>query len=116
MIAPEDFEEKTEYIHAAIVQFSQALNCCDTFISAMFHKGLMYRRISEYTAALELFTKVLVLLPRDETVHIQRGLVYQDMGNNECAIVDFNEAIEIALPQKHYYAFYYLGVSYLRSR
>ena len=43
----------------------------------------MYRRISEYTAALELFSRVLELLPDDETVYIQRGLVYQDMGNNE---------------------------------
>ena len=62
----------------------------------MFHKGLMYRRISECTAALELFSRVLELLPEDETVYIQRGLVYQDMGNHECAIKDFNEAIRIS--------------------
>ena len=36
------------------------------------------------------------LKPEDETVFIQRGLVYQDMGNNEYAIKDFKEAIRIA--------------------
>ena len=31
----------------------------------------------------------------DKTVWIQRGLVYQDMGNHELAIEDFNKAIEL---------------------
>ena len=78
----------------------------------------MFRRICEYTAALELFSRVLGLLPDDETVYIQRGLVYQDMGNNENAIKDFNEAIRIAeaAAEPHYWSYYYLGVSYLKSK
>ena len=114
LTAPEDFEEKTEYIREAIIQFSKALDCCDTFISSMFHKGLMYRRISEYTAALELFSRVLELLPGDETVYIQRGLVYQDMGNNEQAIKDFMSAIDVA--GENSCSCYYLGLSYLKSK
>ena len=90
---PEQFDEKNRYIQLAIEQFSNALSCEKTFASSMFHKGLMYRRIQEYTAALQLFTEVLNLLENDETVLIQRGLVYQDMGNHSLAIDDFNKAI-----------------------
>ena len=40
------------------------------------------------------------------------------MGNNENAIKDFNEAIRIAEAAKdpHYWSYYYLGVSYLKSK
>ena len=78
----------------------------------------MYRRIAEYTAALELFSRVLDLLKNDETVYIQRGQVYQDMGNHEKAIEDFNEAIKIseAANDRHYWSYFYLGMSYLKSR
>lgn len=40
------------------------------------------------------------------------------MGNNENAIKDFNEAIRIAeaAAEPHYWSYYYLGVSYLKSK
>ena len=34
-------------------------------------------------------------MPKDKTVFIARGIVYQDMGNHRLAINDFNEAIMI---------------------
>ena len=95
-----------------------ALNCEETFITSMFHKGLMFRRIEEYTAALVLFSNVISLLENDETVFIQRGLIYQDMGNHNKAIEDFRKAIEIAESKQvnNYYQYYYLGISLLKSR
>jgi len=42
----------------------------------MFHLGLMYRKIREYTEALRLFTRVILRLPNDKNVYLERGLVY----------------------------------------
>jgi len=40
-----------------------------------------------------MFSRVLVKVPDDKSVYISRGVVYQDMGNHQLAIQDFNEAI-----------------------
>lgn len=45
--------------------------------------------------ALKQLTIMVNLLPNDKTIWIQRGLVYQDLGNHDLAIADFAEAIEI---------------------
>lgn len=38
---------------------------------------------------------MLVKIPNDKTVYIARGTVYQDMGNHQLAISDFDKSIEI---------------------
>lgn len=38
---------------------------------------------------------MLLKIPNDKTVYIARGVVYQDMGNHQLAIKDFNKSIEI---------------------
>ena len=50
----------------------------------------------------------------DKTVYIQRGQVFQDMGNQTSAIEDFEQAIRID-PQDSWPHFH-LGVSLLKSR
>lgn len=66
----------------------------------------MFRRTGNFNDAIRQFTRVLVK-PKDpkrpdepdveslddKTVYIERGLVYQDMGNHEYAIKDFTTAI-----------------------
>mmetsp|Transcript_6828 Transcript_6828/g.11527 ORF Transcript_6828/g.11527 Transcript_6828/m.11527 type:complete len:170 (+) Transcript_6828:1159-1668(+) len=54
----------------------------------------MYHRISKFPEALKCFSKVLLKIKDDKTVYIARGVVYQDMGNHQLAINDFNEAIK----------------------
>ena len=49
----------------------------------------MFHKTKRYHEALKRFTEVEVLLPGDTSVYIQRGLVYQDMGNHNSAIDDF---------------------------
>ena len=88
----EEVEEKT---NSAIAFFGMALQYCDTFISPMFHQGLMFHRTKRYHEALRMFSKVEELLPGDRSVYIERGLVYQNMGNHNYAIQDFEQAIKI---------------------
>lgn len=53
-------------------------------------------------------------LQDDKTVYIERGLVYQDMGNHTYAIEDFKEAIR--LDPKYETSFYYSGVSKIKLK
>ena len=80
----------------------------------MFHQGLMFHRTKRYHEALRMFSKVEELLPGDRSVYIERGLVYQDMGNHNYAIQDFEQAIKI--DPNHAMSYFHLGVSRLRSR
>lgn len=69
------FREK-ELVNQAILFFQLALTHCATFISSMFHLGLMYRRTERFHEALQEFSKVEQLLENDKTIYIQKGLVY----------------------------------------
>lgn len=106
-------EQESEYVQKAIAYFGEALRLDDVFISSMFHQGLMFRRIADFTNALRLFTRVMQKLPDDKTVFIERGLVYQDMGNHKYAIQDFKDAIRI--DPHSTLAYYYMGISKLKS-
>ena len=84
-----DLELEEMKTNQAIAFYGMALEKCDTFISPMFHQGLMFHKTKRYHEALKRFTEVEGLLPGDTSVYIQRGLVYQDMGNHNSAIEDF---------------------------
>lgn len=73
-------------VSKAIECFGDALVCDNDFISSKFHQGLMFRRTGNFNEAIRQFTRVMEKLPDDKTVYIERGLVYQDMGNHSYAI------------------------------
>ena len=75
--------------------YQKALNLNEHFISSRFHLGLMYHRLNKFQDGLICFSKVLLRINNDKTVYIARGVVYQDMGNHQLAIKDFNDAIVI---------------------
>jgi hypothetical protein len=39
-------------------------------------------------------------MPMDISVYIQRGQVFQDMGNHNYAIIDFKKAIDLGILEK----------------
>jgi tetratricopeptide (TPR) repeat protein len=79
----------------AIEHYKKALEIQEDFVSSRFHLGLMYHRINNFHEALKCFSKVLLQCKDDKTVYIERGKVYQDMGNHPLAINDFYQAIEL---------------------
>ena len=110
----EDREEEERRIKLAIRFFKFSLEYNPTFISSMFHLGLMFRRTEKFHEALQQFTEVQKLLEDDKSIYIQRGLVYQDMGNHQYAIRDFEEAIRIE--PSYALSHFHMGVSKLKSR
>jgi tetratricopeptide (TPR) repeat protein len=84
-------------------------------MGSRFHLGLMYHRLNRFDKALKCFSGVLEKMSeKDKTVYIARGLVYQDMGNHQFAINDFNQAIK--LDENYAEAYYRRGISQLKSR
>lgn len=73
----------------------------------------MFRRINNFSEALRQFTRVQQKMSNDKTVYIQRGMVYQDMGNHNFAIKDFERALE--LDPSYQIAFFLKGTSRLKS-
>lgn len=73
----------------------------------------MFRKTEKYQEALNQFTKVMEQLPEDKTVYIERGLVYQNMGNHHMAIKDFQHAIQI--DSRCVKAYYHNGTSKLKD-
>lgn len=59
-----------QLVNSAIVHYRAALLNEDSFISSMFHLGLMQRRTADFTGALQMFTKVQEKLPADKSVYI----------------------------------------------
>ena len=74
----------------------------------------MYHKIHRFQDALQCFKKVLSKITDDKTVYIASGIVYQDMGNHQLAIADFNEAIKLDPELSEGY--YRRGLSMLNSR
>jgi len=72
----------------------------------------MFHRTKRYHDALKMFSEVEALLPNDRSVYIQRGLVYQDMGNHNYASQDFKMAISI--DEDFAMSYFHLGNSLLR--
>lgn len=74
----------------------------------------MYHKTNQFQEALKCFSKVLLKIPDDKTVYISRGLVYQDMGNHQFAIKDFEKAIEI--DEQLSEGYFRLGLSRLATK
>lgn len=70
-----DVQLEEELVMKAIYHYEQALINEESFVSSMFHLGLMQRRTANFTGALQMFTKVQEKLPQDKSVYVQRGLV-----------------------------------------
>lgn len=76
LTAISDKQEQHRLILDAIDMFDHSQECSESFYSAIFHQGLMYRRIGQYHDALRQFSKVQEKLPGDKSVYYGRGLVY----------------------------------------
>ncbi|CAI2387655.1 unnamed protein product [Moneuplotes crassus] len=103
----EDYDE-------AIQNFQKATEIDDKFFGAEVHLGNMYHKSNEFLKALKCYRKFLDNYSTHEDVYVSRGLVYQDMGNHQFAIKDFDSAIKIN--PKCSDAYYHRGVSELKSR
>lgn len=105
---------KDEYFEAAIYNYNKAIELDSTFFGARFHLGNMYHKNHQFQEARKCFSDVLANYSTDKKIYVNRGQVYQDMGNHQFAIMDFDEAIKI--DDAYSEAYYHRGVSKLKSK
>jgi len=74
----------------------------------------MYHLNKQYKDALDCFSRVLHYYSKDKEIYIKWGKVYQDMGNHQFAIEDFNRAIDLAPTALEPY--FCWGMSHLKSK
>eukprot|EP00347_Sterkiella_histriomuscorum_P006605 403352130 len=101
--------------HQAIRMYEKALFYAENdFISSEFHLGKMLHLTNQFQEGLKRLSNVVSKIPDDIEVYIQRGQVYQDMGNHQFAVKDFNKALELNSEKPE--AFYYRGISKMKSK
>ncbi len=127
------FEEGLKYhelgkIDEAIEYYNKALELNPEFDEAYFHRGVAYTNKREYQTAKRDFEKVIELDSNrqrkeearkllsvlenleDAQSYCNRGLVYQNKGEHNLAMKDFNKAIE--LNPEFIDAYYSRGMNY----
>ncbi len=78
----------------AISAFSKAVNRSPELAQAYQLRGNAFKELGDYTAALEDYSRALVLAP-DAYWFNRRGLTYEEMKNFEAAAADYTRAIEL---------------------
>ena len=97
--------------------YRKALEVDEKYYASRFHLGQMLHKADQFQEALMCFSMVVENYDKDKEIFIQRGRVYQDMGNHQFAIEDFNRAIEnFDNHAEGLNAFYYRGISRLKSK
>lgn len=70
----------------AIDQFEKALEVTSDHVPSIYHLGLMLHKNGQLNEALVSFTQVIKAIGKDRLVYESRGLVYQEMKNDDYAI------------------------------
>ena len=78
----------------AISAFSKAVNRAPEFAEAYQLRGNAFKELGDYPAALEDYSRVLVLAP-DAYWFNRRGLTYEEMKNFEAAAADYTRALSL---------------------
>jgi tetratricopeptide (TPR) repeat protein len=79
--------------HAAIVSFTQAIEICPYYVSARYHRGIIYHELGDISNAMADFDRAQSiqsqgldrLIERDETGFYAEGLALYYLGNPESA-------------------------------
>ncbi len=102
-LALPDADQDKELVECAIEAYKLALKCDEKYFASRFHLGQMYHKNDEFQEALHCFTNVIPNYTGSKDVFLCRGKVYQDIGNHQFAIEDFNSALEVRETWDSYY-------------
>lgn len=75
--------------------YQKAIDIDENAYNSIFHLGTMHHKNMNFYEALKCYTASLRYYKEENDVYIRRGKVYQDMGNHQFAIRDFEEALKL---------------------
>ena len=85
----------------AIAQFDLVIRKLPDFSRAFHGRGRAFFGDERYALALEAYDKAIELEPEFPGAYVDRGILHEQQGNTESAVVDWNMAIEFADPIRH---------------
>ncbi len=81
---------------AAVEDFTRALTLDSTLLQAYVDRGILYwRELGEPQKALCDFNTALATMPRLSEALINRGITYQQLGDDAAALADFRAYLEV---------------------
>jgi serpin B len=82
----------------AVQDYSKALDLGlpDAYLKAAYYnRGLAYRLMDKPKLALDDFSRVLEIDPREILAYTNRGLAYEQMGRSQLALAEYQKALEL---------------------
>jgi tetratricopeptide (TPR) repeat protein len=80
---------------AALSDFDQAIKLNPGNIEALYHSGLVYGDMGDFTKAVEQLTKVIEADKNYKSAYVYRGVYNYNNGKTDIACADFNKAKEL---------------------
>jgi tetratricopeptide (TPR) repeat protein len=81
---------------AALPHFNAALSIQPRYLEALRYRALALRDLKRYDLAVEDFDQVEAYAPADRTIHMNRGLTYELLGDHVRAEHDYTLGLRIA--------------------
>ncbi|WP_165020675.1 tetratricopeptide repeat protein [Dysgonomonas sp. ZJ279] len=80
----------------ALIDYNKAININGNYTDAYYNCGIIYEDLQKYDLAIDNYTKAIKLNPSYIVdVYINRGNAYVELSNDQSAIADYNQAIQI---------------------
>ncbi len=79
----------------AINNFTKAIKMNPQYSWAYYHRGIAYKKISNYKQSITDFNKVIEIDPSFSWAYYHRGLAYGKIGNKKQALNDYREAAQL---------------------
>jgi predicted aspartyl protease len=81
--------------HTAIMFMNSAIANSSNYVNPYRERGVLYRQLKQYNAALLDETKAISILPNDYTCYLERGRIYVEMNRLPEAHADFTKVISL---------------------
>lgn len=94
-----DYKKSIEYFDSALA--IQEMDQLDTDI--MYYKASAMEKLGDSEEAIDLYTSILKLKPKDANIYGMRANQYRLLGNYELSIADYDKAIELDANNFSYY-------------
>ncbi len=97
--------EQNGNIKGALNEYENYLKIWPLNYSVLRKTGQIYSSMKRWPQAIDAFTTIIYNFPEDAKTFLSRGLAFQQSGNLQVALNDFNKAVQLSPNEYAYYYF-----------
>lgn len=79
----------------AIKYYTNALNLNPNYIEALMNRGIARFDVKDFSGAITDFSTFITLKPQNPLIYVLRANAYDEIGNKQLAMADYQKAIEL---------------------